>query len=179
MKVRRIVALLGVCATIAACDMTGVPNFNYSGAQGKITLTNHLLTLHADNAPDASIAATGELKIDGKTVTISSTQRGLLMLYFQGVADIRDQSTNMGKAGAEAGVKALSDSVNGKPDPNEKQKIDGQASTQTHQLLLKMCQDETNLKAVQDQLVVQLPDFKPYGNIFSGRSVDDCMKDKD
>lgn len=174
MKVQRIVFLLGLCATIAACDM---PDFNYSGKQGKITMIGNLMTLHVDGAPEASIASSGDLKIDGKPVALSSSQRGLLMLYYQGVTDIREQSVGAGKAGAEAGIKALNDSVNGKPDPNEKQKIDNQVSTQTHQLTLKMCQDEADLKTVQDQLVAQIPGFKPYGNIFAARSVDDCMKD--
>ncbi|GLQ95367.1 hypothetical protein [Dyella acidisoli] len=174
MKYQRVIVLLAMCAAIAACDMS---NFNYSGKNGRITLDSDVLTLHVDGVPNATLGSSGDFTIDGKAVSLSPTQHGLLMLYYQGVMDIREQALGMGKAGAAAGVEALKNSMSSKPDPNEKKKIDDQVSSQTHQLSLKMCQDEANLKAVQDQLTAQIPVFKPYGGIFPGRSIDECMKD--
>ena len=166
--------LLAMCVVIAACDM---PDFTYSGKNGKITLNGNLLTLHVDGVPNATLGSSGDFDIDGKVVSLSPTQHGLVMLYYQGVMDIREQALGMGKAGAAAGVEALQKSIDGKSDPNEKKKIDDDVSSQTHQLSLKMCQDEANLKTVQDQLIAQLPAFKPYGGVFPGRSIDECMKD--
>jgi hypothetical protein len=80
------------------------------------------------------------------------------MLYYQHVEDIRERSTATSKA-EEAAAKEATD---GKPDSGQKQQLGHQHST---------CQDEANLKAVQDQLVTQMPAFKPYGNIFGS---DDC-----
>lgn len=174
MKYQRMIMLLAMSTVLAACDM---PNFTYSGKNGKITLNGNLLTLHVDNAPDATLGSSGDLNIDGKAVSLSPPQRGLLMLYYQGVMDIREQAVGMGKAGAVAGVKALQNSAGGKSDPNEKKKIDDGVSSETHQLSLKMCQDESNLKTVQDQLTMQIPAFKSYGDIFPGRGIDECMKD--
>lgn len=166
--------LLALCAALVACDM---PNFSYGGKNGKITLNGNLLTLHVDGVPNATLGSLGDFTIDGKAVSLSPPQRGLLMLYYQGVMDIREQALGMGKAGAAAGVKALQNSMSSKSDPNEKKKIDDDVSSQTHQLSLKMCQDESNLKTVQDQLIAQIAAFKPYGDIFPGRSIDECMKD--
>ena len=174
MKYRRMILLLALCAAVAACDM---PNFTFSGKNGKITLDGNVLTLHVDGAPDATLVSSGDLTVDGKTVSISSPQRGLLMLYYQNVMDIREQGVNMGKAGAEAGLSAARHAVSGSSDPNEKRKIDADVEARTHQLALKMCQDQVNLKTVQDQLVAQTPAFKPYGGIFDKQSVDECMKD--
>lgn len=174
MKYQRMIMLLATCFALAACDM---PDFNYSGKNGKITAKGNLLTLHVSNAPDATIGSAGDFSIDGKAMPLSSPQRGLLMLYYQGVMDIREQAAGMGKAGALAGAKALQNSVGEKSNPDEKKKAGDDASSETHQLSLKMCQDESNLKTVQDQLDAQIPAFKPYGDIFPGRNIDECMKD--
>jgi hypothetical protein len=174
MKYQRMTVLLALCAALVACDM---PAFNYSGKNGKITLNGNLLTLHADHAPDATIGSSGNFTIDGKAVPLSPPQRGLLMLYYQGVMDIRVQVVGMGKAGAMAGVKALQNSIGEKSNPDEKKKAGDDVSPEMHQLSLKMCQDESNLKTVQDQLAAQISAFKPYGDIFTARSVDECMKD--
>lgn len=174
MAYQKMILLLAMCTIIAACDM---PNFTYGGKDGKITSNGNLLTLHTEGTPDATLGSSGGFNIDGKAVSISAPQRGLLMLYYQGVMDIRDQALGMGKAGAAAGVKALENSVNGKSDPNGKKKIGDDVNSQTHQLALKMCQDESNLKTIQDQLIAQMAEFKAYGGIFPARSIDDCMKD--
>ena len=172
MKYQRMILLLATCIALAACDM---PDFNYSSKNGKITAKGNLLTLHVGNAPDATIGSLGDFSIDGKAVPLSPPQRGLLMLYYQGVMDIREQAVGMGKAGVLAGAKALQNSIGENSDPSEKKKAGDDVSSET-QLSLKICQDESNLKTVQDQLAAQISTFKPYGDIFSGRSVETCMK---
>lgn len=174
MKYQRMILLLAICTALAACDM---PDFNYRGENGKITLDGNVLTLHVDGAPDATIGSSGDLNIGGKAVSLAPSQRGLLMLYYQGVEDIREQAVGTGKAGAEASAKAIKHSMDGKSGPDDKQKINDQVAAQTHQLSLKTCQDEANLKTVQDQLVAQITVFKPYGDIFRNRSIDECVKD--
>jgi len=151
-----------------------MPDFSYSGANGKLTLDGDVLTAHADGAPDATIGASGELTIDGKDVSLSPAQRGLLVLYYQGVADIREQASSM-----KAGIKAAKNAFGAKPDADGKQKLKDTVVSQAHQFTVKMCQDETNLKTIQDQLNVHVPAFKPYGGIFRERSTEECIKDND
>lgn len=171
MKHQRMILLLTLCMCLAACDM---PNFSYGGKNGKITLDGNVLTVHANGAPDATIGASGDFTIDGKAVPLSPAQHGLLVLYYQGVADIREQASGM-----KAGINAAKNAFVAKSDANEKEKLKDAVASQAHQLAVKMCQDETNLKAVQDQLNMQIPAFKPYGGIFRARSAEDCMKDND
>jgi hypothetical protein len=145
------VLLLALSATLAAC---GMPDFYFMN--GKIIMIGNQLTLHVSGTPDASISSAGDFNLGGKAVPVTAPQRGLLMLYYQHMEDIRERSTAMSKA---------EDAADGKADSGQKQQLEHQHST---------CQDEANLKAVQDQLVTQMPAFKPYGNIFA--SADECAK---
>lgn len=171
MNYQRKIALLALCAVLAACDMPDT-----TMANGGITLRDNVVTLHADGAPDAILDSSGNLHIDGKPVTVTPVQHGLLMLYFQSVADVHQTGAEMGKVGAGMGAKALKNSFDGKSKTEQQQ--DAQAGgNQLKTLGLKICQDQVNLKNVQDQLVAQLPAFKPYGGIVVGKSAADCAKD--
>jgi hypothetical protein len=171
MKHRGLILLLALCACLAACDM---PDFSYNGENGKLTLDGNVLTVHADGAPDATISFAGDFSIDGKAVPLSPAQRGLLVLYYQDAADIREQASSM-----KAGIKAAKNAFIAKPDANEKEKLKNAVISQAQQLGTRTCQDEINLKAVQDQLNAQVPAFKPYGGIFRARSTEDCLKDNE
>ncbi|WP_188792408.1 hypothetical protein [Dyella nitratireducens] len=171
MKYQRIILLLTLCTCVAACDM---PDFSYSGENGKATLNGNVLTLHVDSSPDATIGSSGDFTVDGKALPLAPAQRGLLVLYYQGVTDIREQASGM-----KAGIVAAKNAFAAKPDADAKQKLKDTVVSQAHQLTVKMCQDEANLKTVQDQLNAQVPAFKPYGDIFRARSAEDCIKDND
>lgn len=174
MKHQRMILLLALCVVTAAC---GMPDFSYTGKNGNLTLKGNVLTLHVHGIPNASIGSSGDWNVDGKAVSVTPSERGLLMLYYQDVINIRTQSVEMGKTGAEESVKAIKNSIAGKSEPNKKQKIYNEVTAQANQLSLKMCQDQVNLKTLQDQLVKQIPSFKPYGAIFASNSVDECMKE--
>lgn len=156
MKHRSMIMLLALSATLAAC---GMPDFYFMN--GKIIMIGNQLTLHVSGTPDASISSAGDFNIKGKAVPVTAPQRGLLMLYYQHVEDIRERSTAMSKA-EEATNKETAEH-DGKLDPGQ------QPSGNKH----STCQDEASLKAVQDQLVTQMPAFLPYANIFGS---DDCGK---
>jgi hypothetical protein len=173
MRYQRTILLLVLCASISACDMPDTTMEN-----GAITLKDGVVTLHASSAPDAAINANGDLQVGDRVVTINAAQRGLLMLYFQNVHDVHETGKDMGKLGAKMGGKALKDKMQGKSKADTDQ--DAQAGVQQlHALSQKMCQDEVNIKSVQDQLNAQLAEFKPYGNIMTQASVNDCLKGDD
>jgi hypothetical protein len=170
MNYARTITLLALCAAISACD---VPDTTM--ANGGITLKNNIVTLHADGVPDAQINANGALLVDDKVVSVTPSQHGLLMLYFQHVMDVHQTGLAMGKIGAGMGLKAVKDSFDGKSKA-EKDK-DAQAGGQQLKALgRKMCEDEANITDVQDQLAAQLPAFKPYAKI-STKHLSECDKD--
>jgi hypothetical protein len=171
MKYQRTILLLALCGVISACDMSDTTLEN-----GAITMKDNIVSLHVSGLPDAVINANGDLQVADKVVTINPAQRGLLMLYYQSVHDVHETGKEMGKVGAKIGGTALKDKMQGK----SKADLDQDAQTGTQQLRtlsLKMCQDEANIKSVQDQLSAQLAEFKPYGNIMTQASIKDCLKD--
>lgn len=171
MNYRRTITLLALCATISACDVPDTTMMN-----GDITLKDNLLALHVDGAPDALINSSGALQIGGKTIPVTPTQHGLLMLYFQNVMDVHQTGVDMGKIGAGIGAKALKNVFDGKSKAKQDQDAEA-GSKQLDALSQKICQDEANIKNVQDQLAAQLAAFKPYAGIVTSERLADCAKD--
>ncbi|HKT30785.1 hypothetical protein [Dyella sp.] len=166
----RTITLLALCVAISACDSPDT-----TLASGGITLKDNIVTLHVDGTPDAQIDANGALVIGDKAVTVTPSQHGLLMLYFQNVSDVHQTGLAMGKIGAGMGMKAINDSLDGK-SKSEKDK-DAEAGGQRLKTLgIKMCQDQANITDIQDQLGAQLPAFKPYAKIAT-KHLSDCDKD--
>ncbi|WP_147293324.1 hypothetical protein [Dyella monticola] len=171
MNYRQTITLIALCAAVSACNTNDT-----SMMDGAITLKDNVVTLHVDGKPDALIDAGGALQIDGKPVAVTSSERGLLMLYVQSVLDVHQTGLDMGKIGAGIGAKELKDSLNGKSKAEKDQ--DAEAGTaQIKTLAGKMCQDKASMKSVQDQLAAQLPAFKPYGQIISVSDVNECKED--
>lgn len=171
MNYRRTLTLLALCAAISACDTADT-----TMADGGITLKDNIVTLHVDGAPDALMDSNGTLQIGGRLVPVTPAQHGLLMLYFQNVADVHQTGKDMGKVGASMGANALKDSLAGKSKTEKDQDAEAGAS-QLKTLAQKMCSDEANIKNMQDQLAAQLPAFRPYANIVSSEHVSSCGKD--
>lgn len=171
MKYHRTALLLALCATVSACNMSDT-----TMANGAVTLKDDLVSLHVKDAPDAIINAAGDLQVGSKTISLNDAQRGLLMLYYQNVHDVNHTGREMGKIGAKMGGKALKNKMEGKSEAQQKQDANA-GSQQLQAMSQKICQDEANIKAVQDQLGTQLADFKPYSSIFSQDEIKDCAKD--
>jgi hypothetical protein len=171
MKYTRTILPFALCAVLAACDVSDTSMMN-----GAITLKDGMVTLHAHGASDAIISSTGDLQIDDKAISLTPSQRGLLMLYNHNVQDVHDIGLEMGKTGAQMGAKALKNAMNKKSDAQQDQDADAGAE-QLKQLSLKICQDQANIKTVQDQLTAELPAFKPYGDIVGADSVTSCQSD--
>jgi hypothetical protein len=143
---------------------------------GAVVLKDNVVTLHAKDAPDAVITSDGTLQVDGKVVSVTPAQRGLLMLYFQNVMDVHQTGKEMGKAGANMGANALKDSIAGKSKA-EKDDDAKAGGRQLKTLGLKICRDQANIANVQDQLAAQLPAFKPYSHIADAHADDKCTPD--
>jgi hypothetical protein len=171
MKYARTTLLLALCTVLTACSVPDTTMMD-----GAISMKDGVVTLHVHGASDAMISPTGDLQIDDKAVSLTASQRGLLMLYIHNVQDVHDIGVQMGKTGASMGVNALKNVLNKKSDAQQDKDADA-GSQQLSQLSVKICQDQANIKTVQDQLTAELPAFKPYGNIVSADSVTSCQSD--
>ena len=171
MKYQRTILLFALCTAVAAC---GVPNATISyGKNGSVVLQNNQVALQIDGIPTAAFGSAGDLSIDSKPVSITPADQGLLVLYYQSVLAA---ATEMRSAGAQSGLSALKNTFKGDSNASDGKKPAEEGTQKEYRIQLKICQDEANIKTVQDQLAAQLPAFRPYGNIVSGDSVAKCQK---
>ncbi len=171
MKYRRTILLFALCAAVAAC---GVPNATISyGKDGSVALKDNRVTLHIDGVPDAVFSSTGDLSIGNKPVSVTPADQGLLVLYYQ---NLLAAAVEMQNAGEQSGLSALKNSFSGDSKSNDGKKPAEEGTQKGRRIQLNICQDEANIKTVQDQLAIQLPAFKPYVNIVSSDSIAKCLK---
>ncbi|HTV86505.1 MAG TPA: hypothetical protein VME63_13970 [Dyella sp.] len=171
-----LLATVLLCGVIAACGNDADSDM----LNGSIRLSHDQITLHAKDAPDAVIGANGDLTIDQQAIQTSPAERELLKRYYDNVLMIRTDGIATGKAGVAVGAQAMKSVAQGLANGNSdqiQQQIDAKTKAVTD-AAMKICQDLANVKINQDQLVAQLPAFKPYANVISGSDVGDCRKDQ-
>lgn len=182
----RLVPLLFATVVLGACSghddhlhLNVISTGNTSINNGAITVEDDTVTLHPDHAPAATIDSAGDFAVDGKQVTITPAQRALLMQYYAGAMAVRQHGVETGKAGTAIAGAALKDAVSnlaGSGDKSAKDKVEAQ-SNKVKQSALKICDDMEQIRTAQDQLVSQLPAFKPYDQLVTAESADECRKD--
>lgn len=159
--------LLAPVLVLAACsDHGGSRSGQYvSFAGGTVVVTT-------PHHPDAHVSANGDLAIGDKAVAIDSTQRALLKRYHSQVLAVRDDGIATGKQGAALGMHAIGtvmdNLVAGTPEKiDQDMNSRGKAVEATAD---RMCSDLGRLKATQDEVVAQLPAFRPYAVFGNGLS---------
>lgn len=184
MKCAAVFGILTLCGLLAACGNHSDDEVTIGGHGGMVNVhmgfENGQVALHAQDAPTAVISAAGDLQIDQQPVAVNQAQRELLKSYYENAMMIRTDGIATGKAGVAVGAQALKSVAtrlaSGNPDQIQ-QDIDAKTKL-VKDAALKICHDLGNIKSTQDQLVAQLPAFKPYGNVIGGDDVNDCEKDQ-
>lgn len=179
----RLAPLLLASTLLAACSGKGdhfhlnvVSKGNTSINNGAVTVEDDTVTLHPGQAPTATINSAGDFAVDGKQVTITPAQRALLMQYYAGAMAVREHGVETGKAGTAIAGEALKNAVSGGDDKSAEDKVKAQ-SEKVKQSALKICDDLVQIRTAQDQLVSQLPAFKPYDQLVTAEGADECRKD--
>lgn len=168
---------------LAGCNghgdhLTLVSTGHTSIDNGAIEVANDEVTLHPDHAAPAAIGGNGDFTVDGKPVDITPAQRALLVQYYIGAIGVREHGLETGKAGAAiAGeaVKGVVSSIAGSSDKSASANARAQGE-KVKQAAMKICDDLASIRDAQDQLINQLPAFKPYGSLITADSVDECRK---
>lgn len=173
---KRVLLMIPLVLALAACK----PDTTVNTDSGTVVRQgNGVLTLQSEGAPKATISANGDLAIDGKPVVLNPQQRALTVAYYKELDGITQAGIAIGKQGAQLAGKAVGEAVRGvlAGDPDsvgnkveaEAKKIEAQAK--------QICTHLNGLRAAQDALAAQLPEFQPYANI-DQHDVDDCGKDE-
>jgi hypothetical protein len=125
----------------------------------------------------AEITPQGDLLIDGKAVTVTPAQRGLLLQYRQNIIRIAEAGMDIGVQGADLGMKAASEAISGIFSGNgdkveEKIKPEAQKIEAAAQSLCKLLPP---MLATQNELAATLSEFRPYARMTQD-DISDCMK---
>lgn len=148
-------------------------------ANGGIRVKHGVVTLHVSDAPNATISADGELRIDGKAVATTPAQQALLQRYASSAMAVREHGIATGKAGAAvagAAIQGIAASIaSGDSDQIDKH-VDAKAK-QVDTEANKICVDIANIKNAQDALATDLPAFNPYAGIIPANERTDCKDD--
>lgn len=185
MRTRFFPALLAT-ALLAGCNsssdhLTLINGGNTSIEDGAIRVEGSQIVLHPEHGASATIGSSGDFAVDGKPVDITPAQRALLLQYYAGAAAVHEHGVATGKAGAAiAGeaIKGAVSSVAGGDGKSTEDRMNAQAD-KVKQAALKICDDLEQIRDAQDQLVTQLDAFKPYGQLITADSVNECRKDND
>lgn len=180
MSPRHLFFALLAAGLLAGCSNgSDMSNFGSTSiANGGIRVNHGVAILHVSGAPNAVISADGELRIDGKTITITPAQQALLKQYAQAAFAVREHGIATGKAGAAVGGAAIEGIAaaikSGDSDQIDKH-VDAKAKL-VDEAANKICLDIAQIKLAQNELATQLPAFKPYAGIISPDQDEDCGK---
>lgn len=184
---QRIIYLIVAAGLLAGCgdasDHGGgvIYNADTGIAGGHVSIGNGDIILRTDTAPKATITAAGNFSIEGQPVAVNADERAQLQRYYRGVMSVREHGIVTGKLGAALAGQAISSVVRnlaqGNPDNIDKE-VNPQAD-KVEQSAMLICDDLTDIKAAQDALAAQLPAFKPYAGIMTGKDENDCRDHND
>lgn len=164
--------IAATASLLAACSNdTGFRHFSIIDA-------SHV-ALHARGAPEATLAADGQLAIDGKAVTLTPAQQSLLKDYHAGVMAIVHDATATGAAGMATAATALGAVASGLANGDTKgidAKVDAKAA-QVEAAAMRICADLAALRGKQEAIVAQLPAFAPYATISEDEASGCAAKD--
>lgn len=165
MKIMHLIGLIALTATLTACHQGNVASVDGT-----------LITLHADNAPAATISAQGDLRIDKTSVDLSAAQRRLLTRYHDGIMAIDSSrkaltqtSTDVAGKSMKLAGKSIKQAVGLGHDSSSalaaaEQDIN-RAGDAIGKKALALCTRLEKIRNLQAALDRQLDAFKPYADI--------------
>jgi hypothetical protein len=167
MQPKNLLLPLLLASVLAACS-----SHDRSASGRYVSFDGDTVVVAVPGKPDAHIGANGDLRIGTRTVAINPSQRALLKRYHDQVLAVRDDGIAAGKQGAALGVHAIGTVISnlaaGTPD-----KIDQDMETRGKTVEVaadRMCSDLGRLKATQDEVAAQVPDFRPFAVFDEGLS---------
>jgi hypothetical protein len=133
--------------------------------------------VHSHVGADAIVSAAGDLSIDGASVPVTPEQRGVVR-YYDSISHLRDDALEPGKAGARTGTQALASVASGLASGNPDKigpEIEAKAAN-VESAVAKLCTELAQVRAFQNEIARQLPQFLPYAQI-DEEAVASCRKD--
>ena len=148
-------------------------------AHGAVTVSDREVRIHRSGGPDATIRDGGELTIGTEPVVLSTDQKAAAAAYYAAAIATGKHRIETGKAGADAGMAAAKEVVNGLVHGDTSQigpRVEAKANEVKRQAL-HICEDLATLRVSQETLAGSLTAFQPYAVITAG-DVAGCGQEK-
>lgn len=165
---RILIGTVLIAPLLAACS----PNDGGDVIVNRISVGDGTLSVKADSEPDAVISSAGGLRIEGREVALTATQKSVLKRYYTDALQLRTDRKDVSVAGAKIGGAAIGSAITGllggKPD---EKKLEA-SSTQIQHKVATLCNHLADLNATQQSAGKAIPAFEPYAQINLG----DCRQ---
>lgn len=122
-----------------------------------------------DELPKAEISPNGDFLIDGKALTIDAAQRRELLAYRGLIIEIAKTGIDLGERSAQAALDSVDQGLFhlllSAMTGSLERRIEKQVQETIQPLALQLCRRMPEVRASQQRLATQLPQFRPYATL--------------
>jgi hypothetical protein len=173
---KKLAALAFFVALALAASAASAVHFSFS-SDVNISMDGDVVVLEPHGEARAEIAPSGDLRIDGRLVTVPLKDRLLLARYNQSMHAIVSRGVALGVQGASLGMQALTAALVGIATGDEdaaKRTVEPRAKKMKANARA-LCLEARTLRMVQNEIAADVPEFRPYALIDGDGS--DCHVD--
>jgi|SRR6185312_10708051 len=175
----RVTFLILAAILLAGCAGFRTADNGLDAAAHQLATKNTTLNSNAANVPDAAITSRGDFLIDGKSVAITPQQRKEMLAYRAEYIEIAQQGIAIAHEGVDAGRRAMVPMVFaalfGASDKTIDTSMDKRLAG-VRDATAKLCDRLPALRAAQQRLAADLPEFEPYA-ILTPKKIGECRND--
>jgi hypothetical protein len=137
-------------------------DMNKAIEEAKSDLTD--INISLTDGGQATIAANGDLKINGTAVVLDQNQRTLTIAYYTATKKIAMQGMEIGKESAKLATQAIGSAlgglINGKNEADIEKSLEAKAGN-IEAVAQKLCDSALELQSIQAKLITAVPQFTP------------------
>jgi hypothetical protein len=162
---------------LVAIGSAGCADHDDHIVSNRISIDEGQVEIHSPGGSTAVVTIDGELRLDGKPLTVNASQQALLRQYHAAVLQLRADGAAVGSAGIKVASKAIGGAIRGVlgGDPDQ---IEAGVEAEAERIeasVAILCDQLNDVHVTGNQVAATLPQFDPYASIELG----DCRKQRD
>jgi hypothetical protein len=175
----RIAALSCYLILLAGCASFRTADRDLDAASRQLATASVKLSTADHATPQAEITPRGDFVVEGKHVDITPQQREEVLAYRAQYIDIAQQGIAIGHEGVDVGRRAVVPMVFAALFGASEKSIDASMDERlagVRDATAKLCDRLPALRAAQQRLAADLPEFKPYATL-TPKKIGECRND--
>jgi hypothetical protein len=142
-----------------------------------ISIDEGRVEIRSADASTAVVTDDGQLRLDGKPITVNASQQALLRQYHAAVLQLRADGAAVGSAGVKVAGKAIGGAISGLlgGDPDQ---IEAGVEAEARRIeasVAILCDQLDEVHTTGKRVAAMLPQFEPYASVELG----DCREHRD